>query len=247
MTETQRIVKYCAIAFAIFLIVSIFSGISWGIYGLFTLGDGFISNQNIEEKCHSAEEHCLQISLAASNLSIKAGEAIKVDTKNDKINTTIDGNRLIITEKGRRLFDNYDNRDVTLYLPEGIYDKIYISGGAGKINIDTLRTKDLEMSLGVGGTDINVLEAENAKISTGIGDTKINTLEVRDAKISAGIGEASVGLKSKAEEYSIKVSRGIGKITLNGSTVSDDDTIGSGAKKLDISGGIGAINIKTAE
>ena len=248
MTEAQKVIKYCAIAFAIFLIVSIFSGITYGIYGLFTLGDGIISNQNFEEKCHSAEEYCLQISLAASNLFIKTGETIKVDTKNDKINTTIDGNRLIITEKGRHLFDDYDNRDVVFYLPENItYDKIYISGGAGKINIEALRAKDLEMSLGVGGTEISVLEAENAKISTGIGDTKIDTLEIKDAKISAGIGETSVGLKSKAEEYSIKVSKGIGRITLNGSSVSDDDTIGNGAKKLDISGGIGAINIRTAE
>lgn len=248
MNTTQQVVKYCAIAFAIFLIMSIFSGIFYGIYGLFTLGDGFISNQNVEEKCQSAEEHCLQVSLAASNLTIKTGDSLKVDTKNDKINTTIDGNRLIITEKGRHLFDSYDNRDITLYLPEGAtYDKIYISGGAGNINIDTLRAKDLEMSLGVGGTEINILEVEDAKISTGIGDTKINTLEVKDAKISAGIGETSVGLKSKAEEYSIEVSKGIGSITLNGSSVSDDDTIGSGSRKLDISGGIGAIKITTAE
>ena len=248
MTEAQRVIKYCAIAFAIFLIVSIFSGLAYGIYGLLTLGDGLISNQNIEEKCHSAEERCLQISLAASNLSVKTGETIKIDTKNDKINTTVDGNRLIITEKGRHLFDDYDNRDVVLYLPKDtIYDKIYINGGAGKIDIDTIRTKDLEMSLGVGSTEINVLEVENAKISTGIGDTKIDTLEVKDAKISAGIGETSVNLKSKAEEYSIKVSKGIGKITLNGSSVSDKDNIGNGSRKLDISGGIGAVRIKTAD
>ena len=248
MSDSQKIIKYCAIAFAIFLIVTIFSGISWGIYGLFSLGDGFISNQNVEEKCENAEEYCLQINLAASTLSIKTGDSLKVDTKNDKIETTIDGNRLIITEKGRHLFDSYDNRDVTLYLPENIiYDHMYISGGAGSIKIDTLRAKNLEMSLGVGGTEINVLEAEKADISTGIGDTKIDSLETKDAKISAGIGETVVGLKSKAEEYSIDVSKGIGSITLNGSSVSDDDTIGSGPRKLDISGGIGAIKITTAE
>ena len=84
-------------------------------------------------------------------------------------------------------------------------------------------------------------------ISTGIGDTKIDSLEVKDAKISAGIGKTTVGLKSKAEDYSIEVSKGIGSITLNGSSVSDDDTIGSGARKLDISGGIGSIEITTAE
>lgn len=248
MSEAQKIIKYLAIAFAIFLIVAIFSGIAGGIYGLFTLSDGFISNQNTEEKCHGAEEYCLQINLAASNLTIKTGESLKVDTKNDKIETTIDGNKLIITEKGRHLFDSYDDRDVTLYLPENVvYDQMYISGGAGNIKIDTLLAKKLEMSLGVGGTEITVLEAEKADISTGIGDTKIDSLEVKDAKISAGIGKTTVGLKSKAEDYSIEVSKGIGSITLNGSSVSDDDTIGSGARKLDISGGIGSIEITTAE
>lgn len=248
MSEAQKIIKYLAIAFAIFLIVTIFSGIAGGIYGLFTLGDGFISNQNIEEKCKNTEEYCLQINLAASNLTIKTGESLKVDTKNDKIETTIDGNKLIITEKGRHLFDSYDDRDVILYLPESsIYDQMYISGGAGSIKIETLKTKNLEMSLGVGGSEIAVLEAEKANISTGIGDTRIDSLEVKDAKISAGIGKTTVGLKSKAEDYSIEVSKGIGSITLNGSSVSDDDTIGSGARKLDISGGIGSIEITTAQ
>ncbi|MFU2363982.1 MAG: hypothetical protein ACM67R_09135, partial [Clostridiales bacterium] len=34
MTTAQKIIKYCAIAFAIFLIVTIVSGILSGIYGL---------------------------------------------------------------------------------------------------------------------------------------------------------------------------------------------------------------------
>jgi hypothetical protein len=245
MTEAQRIIKYIAIAFAIFLIVTIISGISFGIYGLFTLGDNLISNQNIEEKCQSAEEHCLQISLAAANLNIKTGEAVKVDTKNDKIETTIEGGKIIIAEKGRHLFDSYNDRDVTLYLPEDIsYDKIYISGGAGNINIESLSTSNLEMSLGVGSSEIKNLDAKNAKISTGIGDTKIDDFETEDAKISAGIGEVSVSLKSKAEDYRIEVSKGIGSITLNDTSLSDG-IIGSGSKKLDISGGIGSVKITT--
>lgn len=248
MNSTQQVIKYLAITFAIFLIVSIFSGIFWGIYGLFTLGDGFISNQNIEEKCQNSEEKCLQISLAASNLSIKTGEAVKVDTKNDRIETTTDGGKLVITERGRHLFDSYDDRDVTLYLPEDtIYDKIYINGGAGNINIENLKAKNLEMSLGVGGSEIKNLEAGKAEISTGIGDTNIIAIEVEDAKISTGIGKVSIGLKSKAEDYTIKASKGIGSITLNGSSVGDDSNIGSGTRKLDISGGIGSINITTTE
>lgn len=229
MSSAQKIIKYCAIAFAIFLIVSIFSGISYGVVGIFTAANLVSDNSVVESKCENTEEQCLQINLAMSALNIKPGDSLKVETKNDKVNVKEDGKTLIITESGRHLFESYQDRDVTVYIPENItFTKVAISGGAGSIYVEKLTAKELEMSLGIGATTVNSLDAETAKIS-------------------AGIGEVSINLAKNAENYEIKASKGIGDITLNSQSIPDNSVIGSGNHKITISGGIGSINITTAE
>lgn len=229
MNTAQKIVKYFAFAFAIFLTVSIFSGIVYGVLGIVTAGKLIEDNSMVATKCEGEEERCLEVALSISNLEIKKGDKLSVETKNEKVEVAQDEHKLVVTEKGRHLFESYNDREVIIYIPEDMkFEKVAISGGAGNLYVESLRTKELEMSLGVGGTTIAALEADQANIST-------------------GIGEVSVALMSKAEDYEIKASKGIGDITLNGQSIPDDSTRGSGSKKIEISGGIGAIKITTNE
>ncbi len=229
MSSAQKIIKYCAIAFAVFLIVSIFSGITYGVLGIVTAGNLISDNSTVESKCENTNEQCLQVNLAMSALYIKKGDSFKVETKNDKVNVKEDGNALVITENGRHVFESYQDREVTIYIPDELeFVKVAISGGAGSIYVEKLKVKELEMSLGIGATTVNSLDAESAKIS-------------------AGIGEVSINLAKNAENYEIKADKGIGDIMLNGQSVPGDSVIGSGSHKITISGGIGSINITTAE
>lgn len=228
MDTTQQVIKYCAIAFAIFLIVGIFTGISYAVVGIFTATEMIGDNSTVDSKCENAEERCLQINLSISPLNIRKGEEFKVETKNDKVEVKEDGKSIIISEKGRHLFESYQDRDVTVYIPEDTeFEKVAVSGGVSSIYVESLRAKNLEMSLG-------------------IGETKIDAIEIEDAKISTGIGKLSVNLMSKAEDYEINVSKGIGDITLNDKSIPDHSVEGSGSRKLTISGGIGSVQIKTA-
>lgn len=229
MNAAQKTVKYLAMAFAIFLIVSIFSGIVYGVLGIVTAGRLIGDNSTVATKCQENEESlCLEIALSISNLEIKKGEKLSVETKNEKVEIVQDDHRLVVTEKGRHLFESYSDREVTVYIPESIeFEKVGISGGVGSIYIENLQVRDLEMALGIGETKINALEVENAKIST-------------------GIGEVTVGLKSEAKDYEIKADKGLGDITLNGKSILDG-VQGSGPRKIEVSGGIGAINITTRE
>lgn len=230
MNTAQRVIKYLAMAFAIFLIVSIFSGIVYGVLGIVTAGKLVGDNSTVATKCVDNEENfCLEIALSISNLEVKKGEKLSVETKNEKVEVIQDDHKLIITEKGRHIFERYNDREVVLFVPEDMeFNKVGISGGVGSIYVENLRTKDLEMALGIGKTEVASLEVENAKIST-------------------GIGEVSVGLKSKAEAYTIKTEKGIGDISLNGKSISDYSVNGNGDKKVEIDGGIGAIKITTAQ
>ncbi len=231
MSTAQRIIKYCAIGFAVFLIVSILSGIIFGVLGIVTAGRLIKDNSEISLSCENTEQYCMTISIAASELEVKKGEMLSVETENEKVDVKQEGNTLIVKENGSNWnwFGKNESKKIVVYVPENVkFEKAGISGGAGRIYVERLDTKELEVALGVGETVIDALETESAKISAGIGSVRINLL-------------------SKAEDYKINMSKGIGSIKFNESEVGKDVTLGDGDKKIDISGGIGEIVVKTAE
>ena len=228
MSTWQRIVKYFAIGFACFLIFTILSGIVFGALGILTATKLIDKNSHVEISCEANEEPCLQVALAASELVIKKGDKFAAESTYDKVEIKQDGNRMVITENGGSIFGGY-NRTTTVYVPEDMeFTKVGISGGAGRIYVESLRAKEMEVALGVGETVFDKLEVEKAKFSTGIGRVAIN-------------------LASSDDAYAIKVDRGIGEIKFNGNSINSNTTIGDGDKKIEISGGIGELDIKTAE
>ncbi|MBR2658987.1 DUF4097 family beta strand repeat protein [Candidatus Saccharibacteria bacterium] len=227
MNSVQKIIKYFAIAFAATLSISIIAGIVFGGLGILTATKLIKDNSSVEISCEESDKACLQISLAASELIIKKGDNLSAESTYDKVEIKQDGDQLVITENGGSIFGNYD-RTTTVYVPENMeFDKVGISGGAGRIYVETLKAKEMEVSLGIGETVFGNLEVDQAKISTGIGHVEIN-------------------LASSDDAYAIKVDRGIGEVKFNGSRISSDTWIGNGDKKIEISGGIGELDIKTA-
>lgn len=226
MNTAQKIIKYFAIAFASLLSVSIIAGIVFGCLGILTATKLIKDNSSVAITCEENESPCLKITLGVSDLEIKKGDKLSAETSYEKISINQEDGRLVITENGGSIFDDA-SRKITVYVPEDMeLSKVGIAGGAGSINVESLKAKDMEVSLGVGETVFNKLEVENAKINAGIGRIEIN-------------------LASSNDDYAIKASRGIGDITLNGAAIKSDEWMGSGNKKIEISGGIGEITIKT--
>ena len=91
MTTVQKIIKYFAIAFAIFLIVTIISTILTGGYALLRAFGLIHTDKNViteDLKVISnevTEISTLKIELAFTNLEIKTGDSFKVETNNSKI------------------------------------------------------------------------------------------------------------------------------------------------------------------
>ena len=231
MSTAQRIIKYCAIGFAAFLIVTILSSIIFGVLGIVTAGKIIKSNSEISLSCDAEEKACISITIAASELEIKKGEELKVETKNEKVDVKQEGNVLTVVENGSNWnwFGKNADKNIVVYVPEDLeFEKAGISGGAGRIYVEKLNAKELEVALGVGETVIDALETENAKINAGIGSVKINLL-------------------SKSEEYTINMSKGLSAMSFNGEGLGNDATFGTGDRKIEISGGIGEFIVKTAE
>ena len=269
MTTAQKIIKYLALAFAAFLVVSIISGILGAIYALSGILGLQKEDKPIKETMNminfeNSEVATLDIDVAFTNLIIKKGDFLIAETNNKDINCKQNNQNLQIKEKQNSLFSGNDKGDLVVYIPENLeFEKVKINAGAGKIQIENLNTKNLYLELGAGETIIEKLDVtEECKIESGAG--KVNILSgtinelnldmgvgkfevtaaiIGNSKINAGIGELELNIQDNKENYAIKAEKGIGTIKIDGKEVSDDVTYGNGKNTIKIDGGIGNINV----
>lgn len=264
MNSTQKIIKNLAIAFAFFLIFNILSVI---VYGLSVFTHLFNDTEDVGSlgeihELTASDVKFLTIDLKTTNLIIKVGEDFKAETSNQNIKTKQEKNKIYITEKNYNWFK--EKNKLIIYVPSNkILDTVTINGGAGKIEIDTFTTKNLNLNLGAGKVDMNNLQVLNkTKVDGGIGSVHIknsilNELDLDtgfvklniDAKvlgkstIEQGVGSIDLNLIGASNDYEIHVNKGIGSIHVDEKKVKDDETIGNGINKIDIDGGIGNMNI----
>lgn len=269
MSSAQKVVKYLAFGFAGFLAFAIISGIVAAGAGVLT-AVGVIGSKGEETISCDGYEKCLSLGLNYSELYIKTGDELKVETAADDYEISQEKNKLVVKDKKKvSWFGNNSGRKVTVTVPSDmVFDAVGIGNGAGKIEVESLATKELTMSVGAGETiikDITVTEKakidtgagkfviengskiNNAKISLGVGETNIRAAIMGDSKVDAGVGSVNLDLLLPDADYEIKVDKGIGEIKFNGASVSSGSVLGSGENKIDIDGGIGEINVKTAE
>ena len=264
MSRAQRIIKYLAFAFAIFLIFNIISLI---IYGLSFVGDMFDNDKqssNLKELKINNSALILDINVSSSNINVKQGNTLKVETNDKYIHTNQNKNKLYIEEKKHNLFNKNNDNKLTVYVPKDfIFDLVNIETGASKLNISSLSTKKLSLNLGAGKVKINnlnvtnsadieggagkiVIEASsinNLDLDMGAGKLLLNSKLTGNNKIDAGVGKMDLLLIGSLNDYNITLDKGIGSASINNSNMENDKTYGIGTNKIDIDGGIGSINI----
>lgn len=269
MTSAQKIIKYlalCLAAFLVFLIISSLLGVLFSITKILGIQK---DNELIMDKMSTVnfktnDISSLDINLLFTNLIIKQGDTLYVETNNEKVHFDEENNSLKIKEDSRSWLSQNNKGDLILYLPENSQFKtVKIQAGAGKIHIENLKTDTLSLELGAGETSIQKLNvSENCKIESGAGkvsllDGRIKNLDLDlgvgkfeltssllgSNKINAGIGSLELNLLGNKKDYLIKADKGIGTIHVDEAVVSDDSTIGTGENTIKIDGGIGNIDV----
>lgn len=265
MKTWEKVVKYLAIAFAVFLIVSIFSGIFrlLGLVSFVSEVDG--TTEELTGYTVSEDIDELEIEIAAAEFTVSYGDEFIVESNLKNLTVKEDGNRLIIKERKHATI-NYNGKAIlNIIIPEEkIFDEVYITTGAGKVTIDTLSADKLDMELGAGLVEINELNAyeksaieggagslniaggslKNLDMELGVGELILVSELIGECDIEQGIGAAGITLKGNADDYSIQVEKGIGSIKIDGQSVSNNTVLGTGANELEVNGGIGEIDIK---
>lgn len=267
MTKSQKIIKYFAIGIAFSLILGILSSIMFGLSAVSSFFNNKESNitENLKDiNIDSSNVSILDVDISYANLIIKKGDTLKVETNNKYIATSNDGNKLIIKEKKHSWFNRSDESNLIIYIPDDFtFDGVSIDAGAGKIEINSLNTKILNFNLGAGKVSIdnlivlgsaeieggagelNILNASinNLDLDTGIGKSILVAELVGNNEIDVGVGELNVTLLGDKEKYRIVADKGIGNIKLQNKEIKSEKVYGNGINTVDISGGVGNINI----
>ena len=270
MTSVQKVIKYLAIAFAIFLIVSIISTITAALFalsGILGLKQDIEKSMNSEMVATDLENNdiaTLDIEVAFTNLTIKTGDSLKIETDNSNIEYKQENQKLQIKEKNKKWFSNYVEKELILYLPESIqFEKIKIATGAGKIDIETLNTENLSFELGAGETEIQKLNVtkeceidggagklsifegiiNDLDLDMGVGEVNLTSSLTGKNEINAGVGSLNIDLQGEKNSYKIQADKGLGSVKIDGKEVSDGETFGNGENYIEVDGGVGNIDI----
>ena len=275
MTTTQKIIKYLAIAFALFLVISIFSII-------FGLSREIISSINSDKKDSKLLEEYTTISnnvnniesfkidISNDNIEIKEGEKFEVKTNDPDVKFYHENSKVKI--KTDKTFSwhlsNSSRGTIIIYLPnESNISELDLNLGAGKIDIDKIFVEILLMDLGAGtmtAKEINVYEKatinggagniniysgtiNNLNLKLGAGNASIESDLTGSNTLTTGVGKLNLSLSRSKDNYGFDINKGLGNITLNDFDVSEDILIGDGETKIKISGAVGNIIINTAE
>jgi len=258
MTQVQKIIKYLALAFAFFLIFSIIGGIM-SFINIFNYKDNAV--KELEELKVIENTSILDVEVKSANVIVKEGSVLKVETNNDNIRIKENSNKLFITEEKHNWFGTNNDTDLIIYVPSNfIFDGVSIESGAGKIEIDSLSTRELELDLGAGKVRINNLvvlnnasvdggagkieilngQIHNLELDMGVGELSFNAELIGNSEIDAGVGKVNLNLIG--DNYKILVDKGLGTTTINGENISDK-VYGEGENLIDIDGGVGSIEI----
>lgn len=273
MTTLQKVIKYLALAFAIFLTVSIVGGIlsAVGLLGsLFSDDDAEWGDVIGETKNYtvSSEISDLNIQINAADFYIKEGNGFSVESNLKNLEVDEKNGCLTLKDLTKIKLNGstaYENAVLTIYVPVGtVFDNVNIKTGAGRFTVDSLSAATIGFELGAGDVTISKLIAEksanieggagritisdgaikNLDLEMGLGQLNLTAALTGDSELELGVGESNITLLGSKDDYELDIEKGIGNITVDGKNVTDFGSSGNGANEVDIHGGVGAINVR---
>ncbi|MFV0343642.1 MAG: DUF4097 family beta strand repeat-containing protein [Anaerocolumna sp.] len=246
MNEFQKVIKYLAIAFAIFLTVTIVTGIASGIVAL--VGVTTVSKEDVVNYNESFDNvRSLLVEHGVGKLIIKSTDSDKITVEGNQVTESFAAEKSLSGElriKSKFNFWNMfgstntisKNTSITIYLPKDFTAEIVeLNAGAGNVLIESLVTEKLEINAGVGDVYGEYIFADKVSLDGGVGDITLENAQLNDVDIDAGVGNidiegkltgdndisAGVGnikldIIGSTDDYNMNIEKGVGDIYING-------------------------------
>ncbi len=227
MNTAQRIIKYLAIAFGIFLSVCIISAIAISVISVGTVISGIddsidfvMKNENNitsdkDEKYFELVKN-IDIDISCANLTIEEGEKLKVTaTGNLREYTAFQkDNTLYIKDTSKHFFASQKQKiNIILTLPKDYqFSNVNIKAGVGESKINMLNTDSITCELGVGDFEFSNVTSDYAQINGGVGEVDIYNSSFGKLNLKGGVGDFLIEANIKDNS---KIECGVGDLELN--------------------------------
>ena len=237
----------------------------FGLFGGFFSGDAV--TEDIKTYSVSSEIQSLEVKINAADFTIKPGENFSVES-NLKHLTVEDKNGVLTVRETKKFAHTYTGAVLTLYVPaDTVFEKASIITGAGRLTVDRLSASTMNFELGAGEVTIDTLVAtsnididggagkitvsggalHSLDLDMGVGQLNLTSALTGESDFDLGVGESNITIIGNREDYKLDIEKGIGNITVDGASVSNIKKQGNGNNSIEVSGGIGAINLKFKE
>lgn len=269
MTALQKIIKQLALFFAVVLIVLIVGGIVRVLGVFFESPEQDSVTKESTTYTVSDAVTSLDILINAANLTIRDADTFSVESNLKHLTVKEENGVLIIEEDRKTVWGmTYGNASLIIGIPKDTeFQKVAVVTGAGKLSVGTLRAQTLQLELGAGEADIQSLTATtsadidggagklavhngsltNLDLDMGVGQLTLTSSLLGDCELDMGIGKSNVTLLGDKAQYAVSVEKGLGNLTVDGKNVSDFGSFGNGTNKVEIDGGVGAIQVQFSE
>ncbi len=254
MSSGQRVMKALAMAFALFLSITIIGGIIMAIGTVFHIagnGNSGYANTYSSSEIYTGIES-IDIVVNAERVRVRSGNELRVELNEvgEGCTVKVENNILKVRDTsgsyGRgisnwingilngRLRDTWGAHMITITVPEELLLKeLVVDTGAGTFELQDIQTGKLILRTGAGTIDVRTVKADYADIASGAGTVDLNRVDFQGSYMKAGAGTITVSGKLLGDN---RVECGVGSLTLN---LEDSKEIYS----MNVEKGIGAIHI----
>ena len=214
-----------------------------------------------------SEIHSLDIRLNAADFEIVHADKFSVESNLKKLSVYEKNGVLTIVDEAKKTI-SYTDAKLKLYVPKDIvFEEVDIVTGAANLTADSLSANSLELTLGAGNVEFKCLNAfsdidieggagkitiadgtlNDLELKMGVGEFNLTAALLGNSDLEFGVGESNITLLGSEEDYTLRIEKGIGSITVDGNDVTTFESNGNRDNYVEIEGGVGAINLNFQE
>jgi len=231
MNGLQKVIKYCAMAFAVFLTVVIFGsivtvvmGVTTGIAGVDFFLDEDKERINLTESYSVEEAKELGITRLLvdcnAEITVKPGTVLSIDAEDvtDEYEIRQGNGTFSIVQDTPQIkiglwFGNTSDREkVTVTVPEELFmEQVKVDSGSGKVSLETFQTDELVIDSGSGSVTVSEVSTKRINIESGSGRVALTSVNAEETGLNTGSGGISVEDTMLGK---LRVNSGSGSVTM---------------------------------
>lgn len=254
MNGIQKVIKYCAMAFAIFLTVVIFGSIVSVVLGVTTgiAGVNYLVGED-KERINLAQEYTLEEAKSIgiqsilvdcnAEITVRQGEKLAIEATNvtDEYMLLCKNGKFSIVQKEPNIHLNWifsfagisERETVAVTIPTEFHpEQIKVNSGSGKVLLECFQADSLVVDSGSGSVALSDVQAKRMNIDSGSGRVTLARTNAEETGLVTGSGGISI---EEAKLGKLRLDSGSGSVTMR-EVVAEEVMVDSGSGSVLVEG-----------